>query len=240
MTSNLDWLTARPIAHRGLHDAKMGIYENTLSACKAAIDRRFNIEVDMHPAKNKAPVIFHDLTLERMSADPRNVRDLDSGQLRKIHIGDSSDYIATLDELLELTAGKVGLVLEMKGLVGQDEDFVEAVARCLIGYDGPVVLMSFHHWLLRDTRKFAPHIPLGLVAKGDEKQYDSHKMIADQCAIDFVTYKWQDLPCNFATQFANSGRPLICWTTKTPQQSLAALQYCDQITFEGFDPDSIL
>ena len=32
-----DWLTARPIAHRGLHDAGAGVPENTLPAFEAAI-----------------------------------------------------------------------------------------------------------------------------------------------------------------------------------------------------------
>ena len=34
---SLEWLTARPIAHRGLHDAAKGIIENTASAFSAAI-----------------------------------------------------------------------------------------------------------------------------------------------------------------------------------------------------------
>ena len=32
-----DWLTARPIAHRGLHDAFSGVIENTPSAFRAAV-----------------------------------------------------------------------------------------------------------------------------------------------------------------------------------------------------------
>jgi len=35
--SDLSWLTARPVAHRGLHDAAAGIIENTPSAVEAAI-----------------------------------------------------------------------------------------------------------------------------------------------------------------------------------------------------------
>ncbi|HZD62319.1 MAG TPA: glycerophosphodiester phosphodiesterase, partial [Xanthobacteraceae bacterium] len=38
------WLTARPIAHRGLHAREDGILENTLSAAQAAIERGFSIE----------------------------------------------------------------------------------------------------------------------------------------------------------------------------------------------------
>jgi glycerophosphoryl diester phosphodiesterase len=43
----LDWLTARPIAHRGLHDAAHGIVENTAAAVRAAVAGNYGIEVDL-------------------------------------------------------------------------------------------------------------------------------------------------------------------------------------------------
>jgi hypothetical protein len=99
--------------------------------------------------------------------------------------------------------------------------------------------MSFGPWLLKDARRLAPDLPLGLVAKGDDRQYQSHKMIAEQCDIDFVSYNHKDLPCKFATEFRNCGKPLISWTIKSPQQQRHARQNSDQITFEGFDPDRV-
>jgi glycerophosphoryl diester phosphodiesterase len=239
MTPKIDWLTARPIAHRGLHNASKLVYENSLSACKHAIDRGFNIEVDLHPASDRVPVVFHDLTLERMSADQRKVRQLSAAQLQKIKISQSLDYIATLEELLELTAGKVGLVLEMKGVAGENEGFVASICNCLNNYRGPVAIMSFNHWLLREARILTPELPLGLVAQGSDGQYASHKMIADKCNIDFCSYKYEDLPCKFSREFRDSGKPLICWTIKTAPQFVNALGMCDQATFEGFDPDDL-
>ena len=40
MTDRLapDWLTARPIAHRGLHDRVAGIPENTIAAAEAELE----------------------------------------------------------------------------------------------------------------------------------------------------------------------------------------------------------
>ncbi len=46
--ADLDWLTARPIAHRGYHDAAAGRVENTLSAIMAAAERNFAVEIDVH------------------------------------------------------------------------------------------------------------------------------------------------------------------------------------------------
>ena len=44
---DLAWLTARPIAHRGLHDASKRVIENTLGAALGAIVRGFSIECDV-------------------------------------------------------------------------------------------------------------------------------------------------------------------------------------------------
>ena len=42
-----DWLTARPVAHRGLHDEGRGIIENMPAAAEAAIAGNFAIECDI-------------------------------------------------------------------------------------------------------------------------------------------------------------------------------------------------
>jgi glycerophosphoryl diester phosphodiesterase len=67
LTDGLGWLTARPIAHRGLHDKTTGIVENTLSAARAAIAGGYAIEVDVQPDADLEPVVFHDETLERLT-----------------------------------------------------------------------------------------------------------------------------------------------------------------------------
>ena len=236
---NISWLTNRPIAHRGLHNAKAGIFENTLSACKAAIDNKYSIEVDMHPSCDGKVMIFHDSTLERMANDRRNIRDLSAAQLRQVSIHNTNDYVATLDELLELTDGRTGLVLEMKGIPGKDDGFVRSIANSLKNYHGPVAIMSFYHWLLKDARTFAGDIPLGLTAQGDDKSYASHKSIAYECDVDFVSYKIANLPCKFSQEFRNSGKPMICWTVKTADDMRTATPHSDQITFEGFIPEKV-
>ena len=239
MTSKHDWLTARPIAHRGLHDSDNNIYENTLSACRAALIRNFSIEVDLHPASDGVPVVFHDRTLERMCNDPRKVRELGSTELSNIAIGSSRDYIAPLSELLKLIDGKVGVILELKGIVNEDDGFVESVAKCLTGYQGPVAIMSFDHWILKDARELAPQLTLGLVAEGNEHQHSKHRAIAKECKVDFVTYDQNDLPNKFCEEYRATAKPLLCWTIKDAERMKRSLNYVDQVTFEQFDPDNI-
>ena len=53
-----DWLTARPIAHRGLHDEARGIIENTLDAAQAAIARGFAIECDVQLSADGEAIVL--------------------------------------------------------------------------------------------------------------------------------------------------------------------------------------
>ncbi len=75
----LYWLR-RPIAHRGLHDAERGIVENSVSAVKAAMRKGIAVEVDLQRAADNQPVVFHDMTLERLTNEsgPVAARDVAS------------------------------------------------------------------------------------------------------------------------------------------------------------------
>jgi glycerophosphoryl diester phosphodiesterase len=55
-----DWLTARPVAHRGLHDAARGIIENMPAAAQAAVDGNFGIECDVQLTSDGEAMVHHD------------------------------------------------------------------------------------------------------------------------------------------------------------------------------------
>ena len=65
--TKLDWLTARPIAHRGLHDAARGIIENTAAAVRAAIESGYGIEVDLQISGDGEAMVHHDDVLGRLT-----------------------------------------------------------------------------------------------------------------------------------------------------------------------------
>ena len=62
-----DWLTARPIAHRGLHDAASGVIENTASAFRAAIAGGYGIECDLQISADGEAMVHHDDALGRLT-----------------------------------------------------------------------------------------------------------------------------------------------------------------------------
>src|SRR3981081_2045246 len=64
---NLDWLIARPVAHRGLHDAQKNVIENTASAFAAAIAGRYGIECDLQITADGEAMGHHDEALGRLT-----------------------------------------------------------------------------------------------------------------------------------------------------------------------------
>src|SRR3954462_7644829 len=76
-----DWLTAQPIAHRGLHDAAAGIVENTSSAVAAAIAGDYGIEVDLQITCDGDAVVHHDGALGRLTDGEGQLNHLTSAEL---------------------------------------------------------------------------------------------------------------------------------------------------------------
>jgi len=92
------WLTARPIAHRGYHDRRAGIVENTLSAAAAAIAKSFAIECDLQLSVDGEAIVFHDETLDRLSQATGPVRVRPLAALQAIPLRGTADRIPTLAE----------------------------------------------------------------------------------------------------------------------------------------------
>ena len=60
-------------AHRGLHDIKKGIPENSIPAFQAAIEAGYGIELDVHLTKDGKLVVFHDDDFRRICGEKGKV-----------------------------------------------------------------------------------------------------------------------------------------------------------------------
>ncbi|TXH83626.1 MAG: glycerophosphodiester phosphodiesterase [Rhizobium sp.] len=234
--SKLAWLTERPVAHRGYHDMNREVWENTLSAFSRAIEAGFAIECDLHYASDGVPVVFHDDDLQRVCNLPGEVRERTSAELGLLSIGGTKDKIPTLKQLLQLCAGKVPLVLELKGREGDDEGFAESVLEVLEGYKGHVALMSFDHWLLKDLKALEAPYPVGLTAEGNNPETFFQHDEAMHLGLDFISYFYGHLPNPFVTAQRQRGIPVITWTVRDEAARKHTFANADQMTFEGFDP----
>ncbi|HUR43648.1 MAG TPA: glycerophosphodiester phosphodiesterase family protein [Aestuariivirga sp.] len=243
----LDWLVARPIAHRGLHDISQGILENTASAFAAAIAGGYAIECDLQLTADGEAVVFHDETLERLSPSKGWVKNLTSAEMRKLALRNSSDHIQTLAELLEQVNGKVTLLIELKSHWDGNDALATRALDVLRGYRGPHCLMSFDPDVVEAVRRQSPLTVRGMVAdRGIDEYYNrlpperrielrnfSH---VRRTQPNFISFYFRDLPFAPVTELRGSGCPVISWTIRSSDEAALALNHSDQMTFEGFLP----
>lgn len=234
---NLAWLTRRPIAHRGLHDMNGLRWENTLSAFSAAVEKDYAIECDVHLSADGVPVVFHDSELDRLTGRAGHVHDISAAELSRLNVGGTQDRVPTLAEALALVAGRVPIVIELKGVEGKDDGLVAKVAAELAAYRGHAAIMSFDHWLIRRFAPDAPGVPGGLTAHGrTPADLERHfSMLAHK--VSFVSFGVMDLPNPFVALVREKlAMPVITWTVRDQWAVDLTAAHADQMTFEGFLP----
>ena len=243
------WLTARPIAHRALHDAARGIVENTPSAVDAALARDYAIEVDIQLTADGEAVVFHDDELDRLTESSGPTEALTLARIKSVWLRGTADRIMTLAELLARVGGRVPLVIELKSRFDGNTAVAIRAAEILSTYAGPAALMSFDPDLVAAVRALAPTIPRGFTM---ERRYDDPEWAFASPATrfawgnllhfprmrpDFIAHYVKDLPSP-AVSLARraTGLPVLTWTVRTPQDRAHAARHADQIIFEGFIP----
>ncbi|WP_442583559.1 glycerophosphodiester phosphodiesterase [Mesorhizobium sp. ASY16-5R] len=238
--NDISWLTERPIAHRGYHDLNKNIWENTLSAFGRAIDNGYAIECDVHLTLDGEVVVFHDNDLRRLAGQEGFVWQKTAAEFGALRIGGTKDHAPTLREMLDFVAGRVPIVIELKGIPGHDEGLVAKVGAFLKGYKGEVAIMSFDHWLIRDFPRYMPGVPSGLTAWGHQQQeIEAHfSMLA--YGISFVSYAVEQLPNPFVSFVRDRlSMPVISWTVRDQAAVRHSFEHADQMTFEGFEPQKV-
>src|SRR5712691_9553315 len=162
-----NWLTARPVAHRGLHDLARGIIENMPGAIRAAIDGNFSIEVDLQLTADGEAMVHHDDALGRLTEGSGPLLGMTSEKLKAIKFKDTAERMMSLGDLCALVDGRVPLMIEVKSHFDGDRKLVARMAEVLAGYSGPAVGMSFDPDQVLALRELAPNLPRGIVAQSD-------------------------------------------------------------------------
>ena len=243
----LDWLTARPIAHRGLHDASVGIVENTASAVKAAMAGDYGIEVDLQISSDGEAMVHHDDALGRLTEGAGALAAITAADLKRVPFKATADRMMTLGELCDLVAGRVTMLLELKSRFDGDLRVAARTAQVVASYAGPVAAMSFDPALVSTIRMLAPQLVRGIVAERyythaewgalptSKKRSLAFLLHAPSTRPAFLAYHLNDLPAAPAWIARHMfGLPLLTWTVRTPADRLRAMRWADQMIFEGF------
>src|SRR3954454_12348372 len=102
-----DWLTARPVAHRGLHDRARGIVENMPAAASAAVAGNFAIECDIQLSADGEAMVHHDDALGRVTEGSGVLLGKTAAELKQVAFRETPERMMTLGELCTLVAGRV-------------------------------------------------------------------------------------------------------------------------------------
>jgi glycerophosphoryl diester phosphodiesterase len=247
--SSLDWLIARPVAHRGLHDAKNGIVENTASAFTAAIAGRYGIECDLQVTADGEAIVYHDDTLGRLTEGDARLDAMTAAELKRVPFRSTADRMVTLSELCDLVAGRATLVIELKSHFDGDLRLVQRAAGVLAGYSGPAAVMSFDPAQVAALRAIAPGLTRGIVAESryQHPEWDQLSATAKRAMAyfghalrtrpQFVAYSVKNLPAVIPSVARSLFRlPLLTWTVRSEEDRQKAGRFADQMIFEGFRP----
>ena len=246
-----DFLTT-PIAHRGLHDRAAGRIENSAAAVEAAVAEGFGVEIDIQPSADGVAMVFHDYTLDRLTDHTGPVRNRTAQELAAIAIAPSGAGVPTLAQVLELVAGRVPLLIEVKdqsGDLGPEAigPLEEAVASVLRDYRGPLAVMSFNPESVAAFASLLPEVPRGLTCDAfDHDEWSAvpaHSRahlaeIADytRTGSSFISCGRTALDRAPVHALKAKGVPVLTWTIRDAEQDTAAREIADNVTFEGYTP----
>ncbi|TYL52349.1 glycerophosphodiester phosphodiesterase [Agromyces mariniharenae] len=152
------------VGHRG---DRAEAPENTMPSLELAMDDLAFVETDVQLSRDGVPVLFHDITLERITGDRRTVGDLDLAALRRLDVGEwygrdhAGERMPTLDEFLAALAERetARALVELKADWRPDQvrRVVDLVERHELR--GRVVLQSFSLETLFSVQQVSPTTP---------------------------------------------------------------------------------
>lgn len=248
------FLSERPFAHRGLHDAGLiagtGLVagtsliagngaariENSRAAADAAIALGHGIECDVQASRDDVAFVFHDADLARLTGEAGALRARPARVLEAIRLAGTDETIPTLRSILARVLGRVPLLVEMKAPGRRVAPLCLAVRRDLEGYRGAVAVMSFNPEVSRWFAAHAAHVVRGLVVTEGGKRHArgriERRLALWRARPDFIAYDVRDLPSRFAAAQRARGLPVLAWTVRGEATERVARAHADQIIYE--------
>jgi glycerophosphoryl diester phosphodiesterase len=195
--------TTEIIAHRG---ASAGAVDNSLEAFERAITLRADrIEFDVRRTADDELIAFHDGTL-----DGAPVRALTRDEIARR----TGHLPPTIDEVLELARGRIGLDVEMK-----EGGYVGRVVDALRAHDD-VLITSFIDEVLVEVKALDPAIRTGLLLGRERPQsylrtraselFPAQRLRAAK--VDFVAPYIALVRAGVLGRLGVAGMPALVWT----------------------------
>ena len=235
-------------AHRGLHNKQKGIPENSLAAFRAAVEKGYGAELDVHLLKDGGLAVIHDSALKRTTGAEGRIEDLAEADLAGYRLEGTDEPIPTFSQVLDTFAGKTPLIIELKPVDGNHAALCRAACEAMEGYEGIWCMESFDPRCVGWLKKNRPQIIRGQLAYNFVKFDKSmpfwtrfmmtHNISHFVTTPDFVAYGHEhrkQTPGNFLARKL-WGMLGVAWTIRTREDFDAAVAEGWIPIFENFEP----
>lgn len=231
-------------AHRGLHGN--GRPENSLAAFKAAADKGYAIELDVHLMRDGQLAVIHDSSLKRTAGEDVKIEALTKADLEKYNLEGTEEKIPTFREVLEVVDGRVPLLIELKA-AGNIKPLCSALCYELLGYKGEYCIESFDPRCVLWFKKNRPDIVRGQLSQNFVKHNENLifplrvilTLLIFNCVNqpDFIAFKFEDrafLSNKIAKGFWKMKS--FVWTIQSAEDMEIAEEEGRAVIFENFEP----
>ena len=236
-------------AHRGLHDMKLGVPENSMAAFQRAIDHGFGAALDVHLMADGNLAVVHDSDLTRVCGKKARIEDLVEEELMDYPLMGTEELIPLFEEVLGLFEGKTPLVIELKVEGGNANALTDAVMAALEGWNGVYCVESFHPAALLRLKERYPWVLRGQLSQNFLRDSEvSNLSIPARFVLtnllttaftrpDFIAYNWKDRG-NLSLRWMRAlyGVHEVDWTVRERETMETLDQAGVTSIFEGFVP----
>lgn len=232
-------------AHRGLHGD--GIPENSMAAFRAALEGGYGVELDVHLLADGNLAVIHDSVLLRTTGLQGKIEDLTASDLKNYHLEGTTETIPDFRQVLELFAGKVPLIVELKPSGSNYAALTETACKILESYSGVYCLESFDPRCLIWLKKNRPQMIRGQLSEDYFKSKAKIPLILAWLLRnnlgnfvtkpDFIAYRYADRHCTISNRLCLRQLTGVSWTLKSQDEFNTAVKEGWIPIFEGFRPD---
>lgn len=182
MNKNINILTKTLIAHRGYHNKY--IKENSKESFIEAIKKGYTIELDINITKDKKIIVFHNKKINRIK-----IEELTYKEIKDI----SNTNIITLKEVLDLTKGKVPLLIEIKAKYNKET--LNIISKILDTYNKDFAIQSFNIKIIRWFKKYRNNYLRGILISNKNyksiKKFLKYNIYQIYCKPDFLSCNYK-------------------------------------------------
>ena len=232
-------------AHRGLFGD--GVPENSMAAFRRALEAGYGVELDVHLLADGSLAVIHDSLLVRTTGLEGRIEDLTEAQLGQCFLEGTEETIPTLEQVLELFAGKAPIILELKSVRGNDAALCAGVCAALDAHPGTYCLESFDPRSVYWLRKHRPDLVRGQLTENYFRS-KTNLSFPQKCLLSAQMTNFLTLPDFVACPYSDRKTPAnrlawglwklqgVTWTLRCREELEQAGKEALLPIFEGFAP----